>query len=73
MRAIRNIASGVNTQIDDYLESLQDLRQSLLDDSTVQATIKIYQVFDEVEAMREVIDDLGLTSSTYSHVLSLIL
>lgn len=62
MRAIENIASGVDAQIQGYMGTLEGLQRSLVDSSAVQGTVKICQVFDRVEVMDEAIKDIGLCS-----------
>lgn len=71
-RALKHIISGVEAQVRDYLGILRELRRSFVDDAVVLCTVKVYQVFDDIEAMQKVLNDIGMFASGCSIIVCLI-
>lgn len=56
VRAIKNVASGIDQQLSDYLDRLKVLKASLQEESAIQCTVTVFRVFDNVERMGQTID-----------------
>ena len=49
VRLVKNIASLVDQQAQDYIANLQDLRRSLRGQASTTAAVMVYRVFEKLE------------------------
>lgn len=59
IRALKNFVSGIDIQINDYLDSLKTLNSDLQLGLMVQGSVITYRVFDDIARMNESIKETG--------------
>lgn len=59
MRVLASVASDASKQMDDYTANLKTLQSALATSATIEGTVIIHRVFNEVEAQRKVLEEHG--------------